>query len=531
MGRSSKMAGFPPPNPQPGIDWKAQRRVWKEQARFQREQARLQRRAMRRGSVVGPLLMVAVGVLFLLVELGHLDWGAVAEWFGNWWPLLLIAAGVVRLLEWAADQRGEQMRAAQGLPPLGSRRMGGGFIWLLILLAVFGGLAHAGSRAANWNVNHFGLNFLDPADLDRALGEPHDSDDSLSREIPADGILTVDNPRGDVIVSGTSDDGKMHIAIHKQVFTFKEENAGKKARELDPEISGEGARVAVRVPSVGGSSHADLSIDLPRGVTVMVTSDRGDVKVSAMHAPVTVSSNHGNVDLSGLTGAVVTHMQNDDANFSAHSVTGTVTMDGRVGDVNVSDVHGDVSLDGAISGASHLERVDGSVRFHTHRTDFQMARLDGKIDMDTGSDLSADQLMGPVILNTKDRNITLERVEGNVQIANSNGSVRLTSAAPLGTIDVVNKRGSVDVGVPASAGFVVDASTRRGEISNDFSLAKEGREDSPELRGTVGRGGVSVHVDTTDGDVKLRKAEVAGLPAVAPAAKITVVAPGKKSQP
>src|ERR1700712_5142957 len=156
MGRESDMAGYPPPYPQSGVDWKAQRRVMKEQARLQREQIRLQRRALRRRSIVGPVLLVAFGVLFLMTELGRLGWWRVTQWFGHWWPVLLIVAGVILLAEWALDQRAQDMRAAQGLPPIGSRSIGGGVIWLLVLVAIFGGAAHHSvTRSYDWDDRSF----------------------------------------------------------------------------------------------------------------------------------------------------------------------------------------------------------------------------------------------------------------------------------------------------------------------------------------------------------------------------------------
>ena len=500
----------------------------KAQARIQRNQIRMQRRAMRRGSIVGPLLLMVLGVTFLLVELGRLNWWSVTDWFGRWWPLLLIAAGVVLMAEWAIDQRMQQTRAAQGLPPVGSRILGGGVIWLLIFVAILGGMSHLAARTWDWNDDHFRLGF---GDWNRVLGDPHDSDAAMSQAIPADGVLTVDNPQGDVIVTGTSDDGQMHVAIHKQVFSFKDDDAERKAGELQPSINGDGGRLTLNVPSVEGG-HADLTIDVPHGVTVTVTAARGDVRVSGLHAPVTVNANRGNVDLSGLTGTAIAHMHNDDASFSAHSVTGPVTLDGRIGDINVSDVHGDVLLTAAASGDTHLERVDGGVHFLTHRTDFQMARLDGELSLNTGADLSADQLLGPVVLKTTDRNISLERVQGNVNVVNTNGSVVVTSASPLGTISVKNRRGSVDVGVPAAAGFVVQASTKHGSVEDDFDLPKSGSVDYPELKATVGRGGPTVTIETTDGDVTLRKSSVEPLPLTAPPApKLTIAPPAPPASP
>jgi DUF4097 and DUF4098 domain-containing protein YvlB len=519
------MASYPPPYSPAGPDWKTQRRVLKEQARLQRQQFRMQRRAMRRGSIVGPLLLVALGVVFLLVEMGRLNSWYVMAWFGRWWPLLLIAAGLVLLGEWAVDQHTQQTRTAQGLPPAGSRILGGGVIWLLILVAVLGGSSHLASRTMDWNDDHFRFGWFGDGDLDRALGDPHDSDDSMSRAIPADGMLTIDNPQGDVTVSGTSDDGQMHVAIHKQVFAFKDKDADNKANDLQPEINADGSRLTLNVPSVKGG-HADLTIDVPRGVTVTVTADRGDVHVSSIHAPVTVNANHGSVDLDGLTGPAMTHMHNDNASFSVHSVTGAVTTDGRTGDINVSDIHGDVSLNGDFFGTTHLERVNGQVHFKTSRTDFQLARLDGEMELDTGEELTADQVLGPVSLETRQKNITLERVQGSVLVKNRDGSVTLTSASPLGSIDVVNKHGSVDVGVPDNAGFVLKASTHHGDVENDFSLAKSGSDESPQLNGTVGHGGPRINIETTDGDVTVRKSTVEPLPPVAPTApKITVVPP------
>ena len=51
---------------------KAQRDAWRAQARLQREQARWQMRQYRRGSIVGPLLLVAIGIVFLLIQTGRI---------------------------------------------------------------------------------------------------------------------------------------------------------------------------------------------------------------------------------------------------------------------------------------------------------------------------------------------------------------------------------------------------------------------------------------------------------------------------
>ena len=65
------MSSYPPPPPPQGPqypgDWKAQRRFDREQMRAQRDLRRAQVRAQRRGSIVGPLLVITLGIVFLLV--------------------------------------------------------------------------------------------------------------------------------------------------------------------------------------------------------------------------------------------------------------------------------------------------------------------------------------------------------------------------------------------------------------------------------------------------------------------------------
>src|SRR5690348_533979 len=131
---------YPPPKP-PYDDWKFQRRMMKEQARAQRDMLRAQAaayryrvRSMRRGSMVGPLIIIAIGIVFLLVQTGHLDSHRVWDWYGQWWPVLLIGAGVVMFLEWAFDR----YFSSDPSHPAYRGRMGGGAFSLLLLLVIVG---------------------------------------------------------------------------------------------------------------------------------------------------------------------------------------------------------------------------------------------------------------------------------------------------------------------------------------------------------------------------------------------------------
>jgi DUF4097 and DUF4098 domain-containing protein YvlB len=508
----------PPPGPPYGNDWKYQRRVLKQQARAQRDIIRAQRQAyryqvrgMRRSSILGPLLLITVGVLFLLQQTGHLEGRHLWEWYGRFWPLLLVIAGVVLLLEWAFDQY-VQSDSAQ---PKYRRRIGGGVFALLILLGITGIVASDVNNHPDHRTWLLGDLHLNQDNLDEFLGDKHESSQMLTQDFPATASLSVDNPRGDVIVSGTSDDNKIHVAVEKDVYSRSDSEADARAQKLTPRFATNGNVLTLSVPALDGT-RADLTITVPATAATTITANHGDVRVSAIKAAVFVTANHGDISLSAITGPITTHIHNGDSSFSAHSVTGPITVEGHGRDTTLSDLSGPVTITGEFFGEAHFEHIRGPLRFHTSRTDFQLARLDGEVEISNNAGLTTSEAVGPLTLTTRNRNITLERISGNIAVTNSNGSVDLTSAPPLGNVSIENRNGSVNVTVPEHSSFTVQADTTNGDLDNDFSLATEGSETHKNFNGTVGKGGPTMRISTSQGDIALKKASVMPLPPTPP---------------
>jgi DUF4097 and DUF4098 domain-containing protein YvlB len=485
----------------------------KEQARMQRDMLRAQQQAyrqqlrgMRRGSIVGPLLVIAIGIVFLLVQTGRIAAHDLWLWYGRWWPALLVGAGIVMLLEWAFDQ---YMHTDER--PLRRRSIGGGVFTLLLLFGIAGifvGGIHEG-RFFGKTMN------IDQDNLDEFMGDKHESDQTLSQDFPVGTTLSVDNPRGDISVTGTSDDNQIHISVHKQVYTRSDSEADNKAQQLSPNLSKEGTTLSLKLPSVEGG-RADLVITVPAAAATNLSANHGDIRVSELKAGTSVTANHGDISFSGITGSVGAHINNGDSSFSAHNITGPINLEGRGRDLTLSDIAGSVNLDGEFFGTTHLERVHGTSRFHTSRTDFRLARLDGEVEISPNADLSADQAAGPLTLTTRNRNITLERIAGDISVTNHNGSVDVTAAPPLGNITVENRNGSVNVTVPEQAGFTVQAETTNGDIENDFSLPTQDNDNRRTFGGTVGKGSSLIRINTSQGDIALKKASVAPLPPAPP---------------
>jgi DUF4097 and DUF4098 domain-containing protein YvlB len=528
------MAANPPPYPPPGYDPREQRRFLRDQARAQRaafraqrDQMRYQMRSMRRGSILGPILLIAVGLIFLLIQTGHLDRNRFWEWYGHWWPFLLVGAGLVVLAEWAADQY--LMRDPQR-PPY-RRSVGGGVVLLLLIFAGFGAVATQFHDYPEAFSHWFPGMHVDQDSLDKMFGDKHESDETLDLSYTQGSSLNVVNPRGSVTVSGTSDDNNIHLTLHKQVYSRSDSEADTKMKQFNPDNKYQNSVWTVTMPALDGAS-ADLVITVPAAAAVTVNADHGDVHVASIKAAVTAVANHGDIVLSGITGPTTAHENSGGSSISAKNINGGIAIQGHAEDNTLADITGPVTITGEFFGTTHLEHINGSVHFHTSRTDFQLARLDGEIEISPDMNLTADQVLGPVVLTTRERNITLERVTGDVAVTNRNGTIELTKAAPIGNITIEDRNGSVRVTMPTLASFAVQANTTNGNIDTDFPLSTTGTENNRTLNGAVGGGGPLLHITTTNNDISIHKGEVQPLGAAPPPPpKITLTPPAAPAMP
>ena len=95
----------------------------------QRDAARAQRyyrRSLRRPSMLGPLVLIVVGVIALLVETNQLNAVHLWDWYIRWWPLLLIGVGLLSLGEWWLDRASRRQRSAAALTEAWSRSSSAG---------------------------------------------------------------------------------------------------------------------------------------------------------------------------------------------------------------------------------------------------------------------------------------------------------------------------------------------------------------------------------------------------------------------
>jgi DUF4097 and DUF4098 domain-containing protein YvlB len=163
-------------------------------------------------------------------------------------------------------------------------------------------------------------------------------------------------------------------------------------------------------------------------------------------------------------------------------------------------------------GSITVERIDGAVELRT----------------DDGS-VRVSETAGDLTVVTRDGSITLERVAGKFDARTGDGGIRVTGAPSSllletrdGSVVVRAERdtvmqadwsirtgdGSVVVELPDGFGAQIDAETQDGSVRSDLSV--DGAEVDPRresrryLRGKLGPGGKVLKLRTNDGSIRLR---------------------------
>lgn len=492
-----------PPAPPDRRTQQAQRRATKEQARVAREQARLRMRALQRRSITGPVLLITLGISLLLLQSGRLHWDTVLIWLSLWWPAILIGTGTLLILEWLLDQR----VSAHGGAPAPRRILGGAATTLLLLLAIAGAGLMFAHRSGSFlrDVISVPLFGHDRNNWTELLGVHSDFTSEQTAPLEPSGVLTIEDPHGDVIVTGSSDDGRVHVSVHQHLFTLEHDDLNLRHTREQVGFRGNSDNLTLTA-TPEGEDDADLTVQLPHNASLVIHSGKGDVSVEELHGATTIVAANGDVKLTALRGPVRVDTQDDDSTITAHSLGGGLMLNGHSGDMTLSDIDGGLTLHGDFFGTTQMERIRGNVSFQSSFTNFNCAGIPGSLVVEGRSDLTGTHLLGPLTLATTDRNLTLDGVRGAATVTDRNGSVALTLAAPLQAVHVSNTNGTVDISVPARQPFTLHAKAQDAEIHSDLDLSAANAGTTGLLNGQVLGGGPQLNIETSNDDIGIHSA-------------------------
>ncbi|MBV8845377.1 MAG: DUF4097 family beta strand repeat protein [Bryobacterales bacterium] len=448
---------------------------------------------MRRGSIFIPLLLIALGALFLIHnlyrELPLLDYLA------KYWPFLLIVWGVLRIAEilfWSATN--------QPLPVSG---ISGGEWVFIIFLCFFGTTLNAALGFSNWfprsrfelgGIDIFGESFVYPISGEKPAGK--------------NPRIVLESFRGNARIMGGGD-STVKVTGHKTVRSMDQNNADR-ANEVTPfEIEGGGDRIVIRTNqdrvSRGQRVSDDMEISVPKGSSIEAHGRSGDFDITNIDGSVTVDADRAAVRLENIGGETRLEVRGSDV-IRALNVKGNFDLRGNGSDLDLENMDGTVTIDGGYTGNVAFQNLSKPLHFTGPQTEVSFQKLTGQIRMPLGT-FNASNLVGPARLETRSRDIQISDFTNTLEISVDRGDVELRPSLPVSKIDAHTRAGNIVLALPPEASFDLTATTNRGDVNAaDFGgvIRQEQNRRGGEMHGSNGGPPIELHSDM--GQITVRKA-------------------------
>lgn len=233
------------------------------------------------------------------------------------------------------------------------------------------------------------------------------------------------------------------------------------------------------------------------------TSD-GDISVESLNGDIRLKTSDGDVVVGDLNGATLS-LSTSDGNIQIDA------LDGEIIDIHTSD--GELDL-GTITAERITARTsDGDIRAISLNGDAEIKTSDGDIDIDgvNGPAFFARTSDGTITVNelsagrstvrSSDGDITLRRVEGDLNVSGSSAYIRLDLLKP-GTVSATTSDGDISITLPSTHGADLRLRGDDVRISRDHDF--DGRIEDERATGSLNGGGSLIDARTSDGDVTVR---------------------------
>jgi DUF4097 and DUF4098 domain-containing protein YvlB len=453
-----------------------------------------------RASVAGPLVLIAIGVLFLLHAVSpefH-----IGEMLAQFWPFLLIGWGVIALLEIC-------VLALRGAPLPVNGVSGGGWL-LVILISIAGLITFEVRRPDNWWRRTGWEHGV------QAFGEEHDySVDSIQKAVGNSPRIVIESFRGDAKITA-ADTTDLTLSGHKTIRSF-DSDAADRANSASPvDIAVDGNTVTIRCNQDRANEHApvttDLELSVPKNSSIEATGTLGDFDITGITGSVQLTSDNAGVRLEDIGGDVKVDTRRSDL-VRCTNVAGNIELRGKGDDVELTKIAGQVSIDGEYSGTVSLRQLSKPLHAVNMHTVLDLQQVPGEIRLDRGS-LEADNVTGPAKLVTHSTDVTFDGFTNALELNIDKGDIDLKPGhLPLAGMNVHTHSGNIEVSLPQSAGFAITATTAHGEIDNEFgeSLKERTEGRGARLEGSTGAG-PELKLTTDRGSITIRKTTVEAAP-------------------
>lgn len=447
---------------------------------------------MKRGSFIAPLLLILIGGVFLARNIWP-EW-PILETLFTWWPVVLIAWGVIRALE--------ILVAHFGGNPLPQKGLSTGEWWLAILIVIMGAGVWSGQKLAQEGFGRFQVGGME------VFGESYDYPvEAKSLKAGKTPRVTIDIGRGSARVIG-ADTEEVKITARKTIRAMSRKAADEADKETPISATAMDETVVVRAEGDQTNNirvSFDVEITVPKGASITCRGKNLDVDLSDINGRVDVDSDRSGVRVQNMGGKVVIDTRSSDL-IKAIDLRGDLELKGRGRDIDLENISGQVTISGGYSGETTMRNIASPVRFESSVTEIRIGKIPGNLNQSL-SVLTGEGLVGPVFVRAKNKDVHFTDVTGEVTVDVDRGDINLIQTRPQSSkVDARSRVGDIEVALPESSRFALDAETERGEVINDFGarLKEESKGRGGKL--TAEAAGVPVvKLRTERGSLTVRK--------------------------
>jgi len=182
------------------------------------------------------------------------------------------------------------------------------------------------------------------------------------------------------------------------------------------------------------------------------------------------------------------------------------------------------------NGSIVVNDIQGSVKLKTTNSAVKVERIRGPLDILTSNaSVQLLEIDGPTVVRTSNGRVLAEDVRGAFEAFTSKGSIlaHIATSEPRKMVRLETTEGSIDlsldqmpieneirastknagitVRLPESASARVKAQTSNAPVSTDFDVSGEAVSKQGRLDGTIGRGGSTLDLATTNATIQVVK--------------------------
>jgi DUF4097 and DUF4098 domain-containing protein YvlB len=258
----------------------------------------------------------------------------------------------------------------------------------------------------------------------------------------------------------------------------------------------------------GANLHVDLTVHVPKGLTVNIENKVGKIDASGVDSALNLKSASGDIEVKDGNGKLGADTGSGDVTVDTQS--GAVSLHSGSGDLEMHHQKGGDVLVKTGSGDVKLEDVAGTVSGGTGSGDVEVHKYTGSgVELDTGSGgITIDSASGSLKLSAGSGDIKATGLTNTKVIETSTGSGDVTLSGDLGDlVRLTSESGSGSIVVHTSRvpSLHITATSDSGDVDVDLPGMQNVSAHHHSIRADVNGAKGSAELEAGSGDVTFSK--------------------------